>query len=686
MEGYLVDFSISLFFLTALIFTAKSKTHISEGNSETYKYISSGLVILTLAAVSHLGFYQGLFNSIPFLSEELFYSLTYWIMNITGIILLAYGITNWLPLNNSLRKYNKIHFRHLSLLKDIEQLIAVEKRPDIIFKKSINHMVEHFDAIRGAVYMCSSVDSKMVFLGGAGTDSDQLKEIRINYDLMRKSKFEIMSSFDSSIFDLPEKMPLPEILLPVLVADKKVAVFLLWLDETFVYEDDQVVLKIAADIVGRAIKSRKDNLTLEYSKTLDNQLDHIQNLFNYKTGVRDNFTRVTKYLKSIIDIDYLSLFVAYSSKDIHRFTIGSNGTILCEKGLDQNVFKILEDMDHKREQLRIITKENTKKPYVIKSLMEESNMKTLACLSLHTEHGFLVIGSETEKALSKREKYLILRIRRVFGHYIAQEVNRFKQGMLTQRFMSANKFLGDVLLKGSVQQVFEEATRVIMKELKTALVRISTFEDEGTFLKSRAMSVVHTQDDLIPEDGYMVLSLMPTISKIKESGKPKLINQNDPDHRISMAEAGQLYFSELKTALLVPINVGNEVKGIITLADRRNGTRYQYTEEDILFVSLIAKTLSASLNLNAIDYSAKNDKYIIRRIQDSENTPELKTSIRSLLSGINGSVEMIKSHQPREDENLSQYYKIIDRNVRSINECITGNTSVVNVKEQPVEI
>jgi len=270
MEGYLVDFSVSLFFLTALIFTAKSKTHISEGNSETYKYISSGLVILTLAAVSHLGFYQGLFNSIPFLSEELFYSLTYWIMNITGIILLANGITNWLPLNNSLRKYNKIHFRHLSLLKDIEQLIAVEKRPDVIFKKSINHMVEHFDAIRGAVYMCSSIDNKMVFLGGAGTDSDQLNEIRIDYDLMRKSKFEIMNSFDSSIFDLPEEMPLPEILLPVLVDDKKVAVFLLWLDETFAYEDDQVVLKIAADIVGRAIKSRKDNLTLEYSKTLDN--------------------------------------------------------------------------------------------------------------------------------------------------------------------------------------------------------------------------------------------------------------------------------------------------------------------------------------------------------------------------------------------------------------------------------
>ena len=66
MVGNFVDLAVSLFFLTALIFTAKSKSHISEGNSEAYKYISFGLSILSLSSVSHLCFYQGFFDSFPF--------------------------------------------------------------------------------------------------------------------------------------------------------------------------------------------------------------------------------------------------------------------------------------------------------------------------------------------------------------------------------------------------------------------------------------------------------------------------------------------------------------------------------------------------------------------------------------------------------------------------------------------
>ncbi|MFH2048396.1 MAG: GAF domain-containing protein [bacterium] len=686
MAGNFIDLAVSLFFLTALIFTAKSKSHISEENSEAYKYISFGLSILSLSSVSHLCFFQGFFDTIPFLSEELFYSLTFWILNITGIILLANGITYWLPLNQSLRKYNKQHFRHISLLRDLEQLISIEKRADNILNKSLEHMVEHFDATWGVVYMYSNLETKLYYLNSTGITNDQLANINLNNDILRKRKFDKISFSNENIFNFTGEMTTPQIILPVLVDNKVAAVYLLWFEGLFTYEDDQLILKNAVEIVARAIKSRKDDLALKHYYTSDKQLERIQNIIIDSTDVRDNLIKVVKYLKSIIDIDYLSLYIEYSPKDIHRFTIGSNGTILCEKGLDQSFLRAAKVMVHQNDRIEIVRESNINTYASMKSLLKKSNMKTLISLSLENNKGLLLIGSEIDRSVSNREIYLLQKLRTIFGHYISKEINKFNKEMLTGRSTVANKLLGEILTKGSEQQAYEKAVRVIMKELRTSLVRISSFEEDGTFLKSRAMSVVHPHNDLIPEDGYMVMSLMPTIQKIRESGKTELINQDNPDCRISMAEAGQIYSTALNTALLVPIKVGNEVVGIISLADRRKGTRYQYTDDDIMFISLIAKILSVSLNMNSIEYSTKRDRFRVNKIRNIKQTPEIKNSIRSLLFGINGSVEMIKSHYPQNEENLNRYFNIIDRNINLINERIADSSQSVNHNEHLVKL
>lgn len=684
MDSFIIDFLVSLFFLTALVVTAKSRKHISEEGSEAYKYISTGLVVLSFAAVSRLAFHQGLFNSLPFISEDLFYNLSYSIMIITGIVLLANGITYWLPLNQSLRKYNKTHFRHLSLLKDVEQLIAVEDRPDYIIQKSLDHMTEHFNSAKGAAFMYSSGENQVLLLSGDETENDQLEKIRLNINMINKNEWDVNNSIDDTYFEFPEDMAPPEVFLPVFVDGKSVAIFLLWVDSPFAYEDDLIVLKIAADIVGRAIKTRRDDFALEYFQSQEKQLNHIRNLFNYNSGIRDNLTRVVQHLKEILDIDYVTLIVTYSMKDIHRFTIGCNGTILCEKGLDLYEVRNIESNNKCNDPIQIISKNSSHDSTIMNTYLKESGMGTFISCSLDNSAGLLNIGIDDVREISLREKLLLSKIRQIFSQYISGEINKFNEDRLSRRFTIANKFLEDVTSNGSAQQVFEKGVRVIMQELRTSMVRIASFEDEGTFLKSRAISLVHQNNNLIPEDGYMVLSLMPTINNVKETGETKLINQADPNSRISPAEVGQLYSSDLSTALLVPIKMGNDVQAIIILADRRKETRYQYTKEDILFVSSIAKALSISLNMNSIEYETVEVSEVFRKTQDLNDSVELKGSIRSYLSGINGSVEMIKSHHPGNDEYLNQYLSVIDRSVRSINDCISRVSETSEEKETTI--
>ncbi len=626
MDGYLIDLLVSLFFMSALVLTAKSRKHIFEENSETYKYISSGLVVLAISAVSRLAFNQGLFVSIPFLSVDLFYNLTYWILSITGIVLLANGITNWLPLNQSLRKYNKTHFRHLSLLKDLEQLIALENRPDYIFQKSLDHIIEHFDASQGAVFIYSTSKNRLILVSGDKSVIDQMSQYKFDMDFIsscRKKSNQIDHLGNNIFVEFPEDTARPELILPVWVEDKLVGLYLLWINSSFTYGDDQIVLKLAADIVGKAIENRKDKIALDYYQSLSIQIDNVRNMINYNTGIRDNLTRVVQYLKEIMEIDYASLIIMYSNKDIHRFTIGSNGTILCEKGLDQGIVRNIGVVNRSEAHIQIISKKISNKSVIMKTYLEESNMGTLLSCALDNEVGLLNIGISDVRDVSLRDQYLMTEISKVFSQYIAGEISKFNEEKLTRRFAITTNFLENISSKGTIQQVYEKTVRIIMKELRTSMVRIASFDEEGTFLNSNAMSVVHQDSDLIPEDGYMILSLMPTIEKIKETGETKLINQDDPNCKISMAEAGQLYSTDLRTALLVPILSGEDVKAIITLADRRNGTRFHYTDDDIMFVSSLAKGLSISLTMNSIGYEMLDINKEFSRTQGMENGAEL---------------------------------------------------------------
>jgi hypothetical protein len=55
--------------------------------------------------------------------------------------------------------------------------------------------------------------------------------------------------------------------------------------------------------------------------------------------------------------------------------------------------------------------------------------------------------------------------------------------------------------------------------------------------------------------------------------------------------------------------------------------------------------------------------------------PVLKGRIRSSLSSILGSVEMIKSHNPNTDASLDRYLSIIDRSAQRINDYFAEKVS-----------
>jgi len=114
------------------------------------------------------------------------------------------------------------------------------------------------------------------------------------------------------------------------------------------------------------------------------------------------------------------------------------------------------------------------------------------------------------------------------------------------------------------------------------------------------------------------------------------------------------------------------VLAVISLADRREWSRYQYRHSGISLVGSIACGLALAIraNLGRRPPMASGDEASHGRLEPGPYKSDVKTRVRSSLTGILGSVEMIKSHPESTPEILDRYLSIIDQSARRINECL----------------
>ncbi|MFQ6008722.1 MAG: GAF domain-containing protein, partial [Candidatus Zixiibacteriota bacterium] len=157
--------------------------------------------------------------------------------------------------------------------------------------------------------------------------------------------------------------------------------------------------------------------------------------------------------------------------------------------------------------------------------------------------------------------------------------------------------------------------------------------------------------------------------QVRNTGRVILVNQQNINSKITQAEATQIAIPEIKSALLVPIKVDEEVVGVISLAETRSWNRYQYSESDILLASSVASALSLTIQLGIRDQAITRVRRSHRRLFSNQaNDSEVRSRIKSSLASILGSVELIKSHQRSPHRDFDKYLSIIDRSAQKISD------------------
>jgi len=675
MELQMIDLVVPLFFLSALVLVARFKKQLSEESKESYRFISAGLIILTLVELSQVYDKTGLFNTLPFVSEPLFYQLVFWIGVITGLTFLVSGISRWLPLSRTYRKYNRSLLKRLEFLKRVEQLVGVERRLPVILSQSLQYMVEHYSFLGGAVYIYSQKRKELVFLSSSVPNHVAEADIKqIVFDEGYEQKL-LKNSFSCNglIFKkVPETIPQPNLSLPLVVGEKLSALFLLWQDEKVICDDEERInLKIATDIIARKVELDKERLANAFLAKQQAWLRSLGEVIDHKRGCNENVSGIARWLLEMIPHDLFSLNIIYDNKNIQRFSIGEDRMLLAEKGLNLHSHNPLLKYTLESSQPLVVEDTRQKTIAPIDEMILSSGMRSLAVFPLGfrgTTVGTIVVASKQTSRFKGREIELIKCAVPLLSSLVIQDIHRYEVNLRERRIELLNSFLLDCGRSPNLLSLFEQTTRLLSKELKTSVVRISTYDYGGAFLKSRSLSSLRPIEKVTPADGDMILSLMPYHTLVRDTGRLMLINQQDTDRKIPVAEAKQVASSDLKSALLIPVKVEKQVLAVISLAEMRSWDRYRYTEADILFASSIATALSLAVQVMIRGRTKVGSKSAEERLPNGPfHDHEVRSHIKSSLSGILGSVEMIKFRTPTSDEDLDKYLSIIDRSAKRIN-------------------
>ena len=666
------DFGAVLFLVAAMVLISRLQDVISSEDKDGYRYMSGGIALLAVVSLLNLHFNMGMLSGIPFLSDPLSFRLIAWIGIISGTILLASGISTWLPLSQTYRKYNRQRIHRLELIKKVGQLIKVESRLPAILSRTLEHMVSDYELSFGAVYLYSRARKEVTFVSSAGEaplESASLWQIEFDTRLLDKPRDGGRLVDQDFMRNTPSDLRRPEIIQPILVDDKPAGFFLAWTKpDCEVDNDDRINLQVITDIIGRKIQLDRNGQLQEFRNSLEKDRCRLVQTMDRKASFREHVARLATFVGERMPADLISVTVLSNVQGNQRYSMGTNRTVLHEIGI--NADWIHGSCIGAGESLVIkdtLAGENS----FADQLVANSGMKSVVCVPLTVTgvvEGVLTVASKESGSYAAREATVLEAIAPVMGELVVSD--RYQRNLSAGRGRSAA--LRDTTINLSqthgIHEMLQKAATAIFDELHPVMVRVSTFDAEGTFLTSRTMLRKHESDNITPAEGHMILSLMPWHRIVREKGRTVTIDQADTEKGMTEIEIAQAFMPGLSQALLVPIKVSDRVVAVISLADSRPADEMESLEGEREFVEAVAAALSVSILL---DY--RREAAVLHRDTPSRLTAtdvpdgELRGQMKSALTGIFGSVELIKTSD-RPERNLEHYLSIIDRSARRISD------------------
>jgi len=559
------------FFLIVLIIFRQCENAIKAESSEGYVRLAGGLAILSLTALGRLFQNIGMFQQAPFLSETVFFDLTYWVLVIAGGAMIASGAAHWLPLMRRNNQINQAKIARLDLIRRIEQLTGVENRLDVILTNALHYMQEAFNPGPGIVCKCSG-DCRLVRVVSVSPDfKGNAQDIGQTVASRVKARQAAGKTMDPMRFlgdCLAQEQGRPVVTIPMEVAGHVIGMFAFWSrDREELDSDARLILQLAADIIARKVVIDSLNLRIRSQEDYIVWQEQTRASVEKAPDTRLKFTALSKAISERLTMPCVSLSIVNSGGRTSRFT-WADGRALIESQLPQPsnenlvavainrgqplVYRNLSQVPEARR-AEVLVAQSARSLAVLPFRIAE-NVNVVLTLSCNRENAF--DGSRIAEigSLSPLITALLL-------PDLLQEARR-REGSRIERL---SEVLRAIDFQESRQSVLSALAGLLTEEYNADILRLSLTDESGMFLESQVLVTAESRRCSVPADGRIILSLAPVHERVLMTGLPVVISRQEMSERLSDIEISQTLAEGVRQMVIIPIVKDERNIGVMTM-------------------------------------------------------------------------------------------------------------------------
>ncbi|MBI5267403.1 MAG: GAF domain-containing protein [candidate division Zixibacteria bacterium] len=671
MSAVLINWAVCLFFLGALVATATLRKVIIAVDRRSYAYIAIGISLLSVAALIRVFNSAGVISAAVLVGEPLFYDLLTTIILITGLTFAVSGMSSWLMIRKRAYANCALDIRRLETIKLVEQLAQLENRIDTIITAALELIVSDYDFESGVGIKCSYRTGAVRVVGSfgePGLDPAVLSKARLNRDMWH-AHYDLETVQVCNLLSIPRGSVKASFSVPIVVDGIPVGMFLLREKiGVTVSRQSRQNIRIVADIIARRVELDRRQLCVAFHEETAQFQSDVETALLDTSDVRSSVTMLADTIRNHVTADIVSL-VEFDGGDRHftRYTSSASGNLVEFKVPIPGETTLSGYLYQTRKSVVITDIRGTALvaadgPVAVDSVRSILALPIVAgddCL------GALILAGERPQEYGSRHESLIQQIIPV----LARHLRSMQQARATEiRLQKFDRQWSLMAAVGSLasDEWLRAATGSLTNMAGADCVRVATLEDDGQFMRSRAFS--HKTDSIqaAPENGLLVLSVLDCHRNAIESARPWDGIDGDADRSITRLEINQVVGEHCAGVRIIPLIAHNQVVGTLTLGyTAAEIPSLSATEETALgaMTSQIALMIAGTTTARP---TGNRFRGLDRAVAANRSERDLRNRLRSPLTGILGSLEMLRAQ--KDIPEVERYLAIMDKSARRMQE------------------
>ncbi|HVP35912.1 MAG TPA: GAF domain-containing protein [Terriglobales bacterium] len=420
---------------------------------------------------------------------------------------------------------------------------------------------------------------------------------------------------------------------------------------------DELGLIVEQSLLSEKAKDRKKGLQTA---------DEVARLLLESKNIEDDLPALSQIFKKVFEFDYLSLsLIEGSGKNVKKISLGTGENLLLDVKPNLPVYgtsigwvidsgePLVETDLEKRglyeDDLSNLLKIRSK---IIVPLKVKGNVA-----------GTLTLGSRKPNLYNQKYAKRMSLFSSLFSLHLQQKSLRESLSQEQKYFQTFSRHFLEFLNHKDFKSYLDGLTEDLTQVLPTSFCRVSFLDFEKKALETFSSYKRREEISLSPYNSQP-LEALPWHRLALETGKPMLINQDDPESTISSEEAKLSLAPGVKSALLLPLLNKEQIVGMVSLGEMRSWERRPIRKKEIDFMEKIATEISLAHN-----YSQSGEIFPSSRVPQADREwSSLGLQVNNSLTSIIGSVELLNLKRDLSEEKKDRYLQIIEKGALRIKE------------------